>query len=235
MITIGRCYVDDLTGRKFGKLTVIKRVENKKHGKGSYTAWLCQCDCGSEPIEVLAHHLKQGSVTRCGCNDNHYDLNGEFGIGYTNNKDIFYFDLEDYEKIKDYCWWKDKDGYIISSKTKKNNKVLYMHRLVMNLFNNEKCIVDHIFGKKNDNRKSQLRFATVQQNAFNSFLRVDNKSGTKGVFWRKDKNKWVASITYEYKYYSKLFGTYEEALQYRKQLEEQYFGEYAYKEEEGVV
>ena len=33
----------DLTGQKFGRLTVIKRVENTKEGRAK---WLCQCECG---------------------------------------------------------------------------------------------------------------------------------------------------------------------------------------------
>ena len=36
--------------------------------------------------------------------ENIYDLSGEFGIGYcTNTGSPFYFDLEDYNKIKNYC------------------------------------------------------------------------------------------------------------------------------------
>lgn len=35
----------DLTGQRFGILTVIRRVENNKWNE---TTWLCQCDCGKE-------------------------------------------------------------------------------------------------------------------------------------------------------------------------------------------
>ena len=34
----------DLTGQTFGKLTVIKRVEDQKAGR---PMWLCQCECGN--------------------------------------------------------------------------------------------------------------------------------------------------------------------------------------------
>ena len=34
---------------------------------------------------------------------NTYDLSGEYGIGYTSKGEEFYFDLDDYDKIKDYC------------------------------------------------------------------------------------------------------------------------------------
>ena len=37
---------------------------------------------------------------------NKYDLSGEYGIGWTHNTEHeFYFDLEDYDIIKYYCWY----------------------------------------------------------------------------------------------------------------------------------
>lgn len=52
----------DLTGQKFGRLTVIKRVENKN----KQTYWLCRCECGNEK-DVNAGNLKSGNVRSCGC------------------------------------------------------------------------------------------------------------------------------------------------------------------------
>lgn len=52
----------DLTNKKFGRLTVIKRVENK----GKETCWLCKCDCGNEKI-IKAKNLKSGTTQSCGC------------------------------------------------------------------------------------------------------------------------------------------------------------------------
>lgn len=52
----------DLTGRKFGRLTVIKRAENK----GQYACWLCKCECGNEK-EILSTHLLKGVIRSCGC------------------------------------------------------------------------------------------------------------------------------------------------------------------------
>ena len=53
----------DLTNKKFGKLLVIKRVENNKYGKSQ---WLCKCDCGNKKI-VSSHCLKSGDTKSCGC------------------------------------------------------------------------------------------------------------------------------------------------------------------------
>lgn len=52
----------DLTGERFGKLTVLRRAPNK--GKG--TCWACICDCGGY-IETRGADLKNGSVRSCGC------------------------------------------------------------------------------------------------------------------------------------------------------------------------
>lgn len=54
--------IDDLTGKRFGRLVVIKRGENK----GEQTRWICQCDCGNITI-VFASALKCGNTKSCGC------------------------------------------------------------------------------------------------------------------------------------------------------------------------
>jgi len=52
----------DLIGKKFGKLTVIKEGENK----GKNTTWICKCDCGEEKT-ILAYNLTSGKSKSCGC------------------------------------------------------------------------------------------------------------------------------------------------------------------------
>lgn len=53
----------DLTGQKFGRLTVIKRVENNKWGRAQ---WLCQCECGNTTI-LTGNALLRGNTKSCGC------------------------------------------------------------------------------------------------------------------------------------------------------------------------
>ena len=56
--------VIDLTGRKFGKLMIIKRsYPNQRNG---HLMWLCKCECGIEKI-VSGWHLKNGHTKSCGC------------------------------------------------------------------------------------------------------------------------------------------------------------------------
>ena len=57
---------DDLTGKKFGKLTAIKLTAPELTRKGmKMTTWLCRCECGRERI-VRSTYLKRGQVTYCG-------------------------------------------------------------------------------------------------------------------------------------------------------------------------
>lgn len=57
----------DLTGQRFGRLTVIERVEDYVTPSGQHKArWLCKCDCGNEK-KVTATALKRGNTQSCGC------------------------------------------------------------------------------------------------------------------------------------------------------------------------
>ena len=53
----------DLTGQKFGRLTVIKRGKNTKYNKATF---LCKCDCGNTKV-VIGSSLTNGRTTSCGC------------------------------------------------------------------------------------------------------------------------------------------------------------------------
>lgn len=53
----------DLTGQRFGRLTVIEHIGRSKYG---HTQWKCKCDCGNEIITVY-QSLKNGCTTSCGC------------------------------------------------------------------------------------------------------------------------------------------------------------------------
>lgn len=59
--TSERC-LQNLTGMKFGHLTVLERAENQGH----YTAWLCKCDCGNTCV-AQGYRLKNGKIKSCGC------------------------------------------------------------------------------------------------------------------------------------------------------------------------
>jgi len=59
--------VDDLTGERFGRLTVIERdykTQKRMHARGTY--WICKCKCGNEK-SIAAYRLKNGTTSSCGC------------------------------------------------------------------------------------------------------------------------------------------------------------------------
>lgn len=56
----------DLTGQKFGRLTVIERDNSKPKGHGKPVYWICQCDCGKIK-SIKADHLRRGYTQSCGC------------------------------------------------------------------------------------------------------------------------------------------------------------------------
>lgn len=230
---------DDLTGRRFGKLLVIKQTEDYIDKRGDHLAqWLCKCDCGNDNVVVQGHNLKSKNTQSCGCliietaikkitkynNDNKkyntYNLTGECGIGYTTKGEEFYFDLEDYDLIKGYCWYIN-DGYVC---TKINKKKVKFHEV---LFPDAKE-VDHKNHKINDNRKANLRSVTHAINMMNKKEYINNTSGVTGVSWHKSKNKWTANITVNKQRYQKSFDNFDEAVAQRKIWEDVYFGEYSY-------
>ena len=70
----------DLTGQRFGRLTVIERAENK----GRRVRWKCKCDCGNTKI-VTADSLLQANTQSCGClhNEQIVERNFKHGKGHT--------------------------------------------------------------------------------------------------------------------------------------------------------
>jgi hypothetical protein len=237
----------DLTGKKFSMLTVIRLDHVKRYRNTNIYYWLCSCECGNKTV-VRSSSLRHNKTKSCGClsikqtaknnkkrkSFNKYDISGEYGIGYTSNNREFYFDLEDFDKIKDYKWHISSNGYVLSSYlptgSKKGGKTQVMfHRIVMNLPKNE-LVVDHIDHVKHDNRKSNLRIATYSQNLRNK----KPKNGQNvGLYFYKNTQKWGAYINVDYQkinlgYYDSI----EDARSARKSAELIYFGEYRYQPEQ---
>lgn len=220
---------EDLTGKIFNHFIVIEQVEDYVSLKGIRCAqWLCQCDCGSKPVIVRGDALKSGSVKSCGCSRkrfNIYDLSGEYGIGWTHNtNNEFYFDLEDYDKIKNYCWYEavntNSDYHCLM--TNFENKTLRMSQVICGKR------FDHVNRNPLDNRKSNLRAANYTENARNYSKQKNNTSGFSGVSWDKQCSKWVAYIVIDKK--RKKLGRFvdkEDAIRARLEAEKEHYGEFA--------
>lgn len=57
----------DLTGQRFGRLTVLERAGSYQYPfGGSVAVWRCRCDCG-EVVDIIGKNLKAGATRSCGC------------------------------------------------------------------------------------------------------------------------------------------------------------------------
>lgn len=206
----------DLIGQKFGRLTVKRRVNDYVSPSGNRKSqWLCECNCEEHnQIVVTDGSLKSGRTQSCGClhketvktrqkKYNAYDLSGEYGVGWTSNTNKeFYFDLEDYDKIKDYCWREAKSApnysYLVAWDIDKKKRIK-----MLNLLGGIHW--DHKNRNPLDNRKTNLRPASASNNTYNSDMYSTNTSGIRGVNERKGTYRaYIGDArcgTYKVKYY----------------------------------
>lgn len=219
---------ENLTGRRFGWLTVLERAG---FSRNNHAKWICQCDCGNK-ITVFATNLKKGYTKSCGClpreaigktKDNKYEVVGECAyitIGGTQEKAIC--DKNMVDELSKYYWRMDSCGYV---STNSNKTKIKMHQLIIGKHSGE--VIDHINRNKLDNRLENLRVTTFSMNCFNRTPKK-NKSGAVGVI--KRYGKWEARITVNRKVIC--LGRYEEledAIEARKNAELKYRGEYSQK------
>ena len=231
-----------MTGKRFGRLTVKRQADDYAGSNGKhYARWYVVCDCApNDEFIVMQNDLKRGKTNSCGClmietsikngknrhRTNEYDLSGEYGIGYCSNTgNPFYFDLEDYEIIKDYCWTENvlSSGYhCLLGKDIQTNQNVRMHWLLVGKY------YDHINRNPLDNRRVNLRKATHSENMKNQSMHKNNTSGITGVGWQKNMGKWSARIMVDYKMiYLGYFINKEDAIYARLKAEAKYYGEFA--------
>ena len=233
---------EDLTGLVFGRLTVLRQVEDYIIASGKhYAQWLCECSCKAHnQVIVSAANLKSGHSTSCGCivkelaakrfvgntygqknrKGNANDLSGEFGVLWSSNtNEEVYFDLEYASKILEHTWWIAKNGYPTATIENKN--------IPMHIFLEFKWH-DHQNQNKLDNRSSNLRPCTKQENQRNCGIGKNNTSGFTGVTWSKNRQKWVAQIMVDYKTINLgRFTNKEDAVRARLQAEVKYFKDFS--------
>ena len=103
--------------------------------------------------------------------------------------------------------------------------MFYAHRVAYAIHHGEfpDDQLDHINGVKDDNRISNLRAVSNQENMKNMSMRRNNTSGVNGVFWHKPTGKWTAQVRVDRRCkHLGLFDTIEEAVAARKQADTKY-------------
>lgn len=119
-------------GETYGRLTIEAKDEKRSKEKKE-TYWLCSCSCGNPNLVSVSNSNLGKTINSCGClrkentkklgkknaervrKKNKYDLTTEeYGIGWTDKGYQFFFDLEDFDKIKNYYWevQKGANGYL---------------------------------------------------------------------------------------------------------------------------
>jgi len=83
--------------------------------------------------------------------------------------------------------------------------------------------IDHINGKKLDNRIKNLRLVSGSENGRNQKLSKDNTTGRTGVYYAKDRNKYLATIRNKGKsVYLGYYKSFNEAVRARERGEKRY-------------
>lgn len=226
------------------RLVVLRQVEDLIKKDGTRLAqWECECTCDKHTvIKADGREIKSGHVKSCGCinreriiaqnkswhktnvySDVCMDQYGEYYIGRTTNTDKeFYIDIEDFEKIKEYCWSEDANHYIIAWDAD-TQTIIKMHTF-LTMYD----ICDHADRNRSNNRRYNLRPATVGENCRNISVRVDNSSNIIGVSWSKKSQRWRAYLQHERNNMNLgYFIDKDDAIRARLKAEQKYFGEFA--------
>ncbi|WP_373750312.1 hypothetical protein [Jeotgalibaca porci] len=201
----------DLSGEVYGKLTVIKRVENDKHGKAR---WLCRCECGNESTPNGAD-LRSGKSRSCGCS------HVTHGLSHHRTHNIF-------TQMKERCYnpkhisypWYGEKGVEIHQGWLDDFSSFY-NWAISNGYS-DALEIDRI-DSAGDYTPNNCRWVTRTVQNVNQPNRVDNTSGVKGVKWNKSRKKWEANIDVNKKrHYLGLYDIFEEAVNARKEAEKRY-------------
>lgn len=225
---------EDLIGKKFGRLTVIKfdGIEHKRDDKGKNRDkgfWLCKCECGNLK-RVDRNALICGHTKSCGC------LSKEVKKKISKNRLV---DLTGRQFGKLIVTGLERTEI---NKIKKGNATTYFWRCRCDcgkevIANGRHLREGRINSCEDVIRNSQKSYMEIgnefkKENILKEGTRLDylsgiskaNTSGVRGVNFSKSKNKYRARIYFKGKeYHLGYFNTVEKAELARKKAEEKYF------------
>lgn len=148
-------------------------------------------------------------------------------IGIYNNKSKLLgyvtINVDDIERCKPHKWCY-RGGYIMSS----TGLNLHHHILGTKPIRGV-CYIDHIDNNTWNNQRDNLRLCNNSENLCNRGVNSNNKSGYKGVYWRKHRQKWEAEINKDGKRYC--LGFFDDPIEAAKVYDakaRELHGEFAY-------
>lgn len=153
----------------------------------------CECGCGRTTLPYANTSARNGAVKGHPARFIKGHNNATRGAAKGVDISEVMWDSSDGELVGSHVWYVGTMGgkkrYAF---TRIDGKTTYMHRLLMNAPDGVE--VDHINGNGLDNRRSNLRLATRQQNCVNRPPVPNKTSRFKGVSWCRSSKKWVAVI-----------------------------------------
>jgi hypothetical protein len=220
---------EDLAGRRFGYLVVLRRLPNRARN----VIFLCRCDCGKER-RLCATGLRAGRINSCGCSITRRRRaprvcdDGTIEIALTKGQTAV-IDACDAD-LAEFNWSASGEPGMCYAARRSGDRLHALHRVIAERagMKIEGLEVDHEDGNKLNCRRSNLRPATRAQNCCNKGASSRSTSGIKGVSWSPKSKRWGAWIGSGGKSFSLgLFETKEEAAEaYRKAANEMH-GEFA--------
>lgn len=144
-------------------------------------------------------------------------------------------DEDDFDRFSVFKWsaqWCPctRSHYVVrySDGGVKGRHRIFLHRLVMDLSDDDPRQVDHRNHDTLDCRKENLRIATRSQNQMNRYKNLNNTSGFKGVSWHKRDSEWRSQVVFEgRRIWLGRYRTKEEAAHAYDVKARELFGEFA--------
>lgn len=200
----------DLSGQRFGMLTVLRRSEKFR----PFVYWVCQCDCG-KLVEVAGNNLKRGHNVSCGCRRIKPYIGRRFGK------------LVVLEKTKETVQHGSTKSPLWKCQCDCGNIVLV--RLdSLTSGNIKSCGCQERHGKIQKMREAAGYVEGTQLSRIRNVSPTStNSSGIVGVYADKRSGKWDARLTFQGKqHHLGRYDTLAEAAAARKKAEQEWFGKF---------
>lgn len=204
-----------------GKLTVLGEPQKVFHKSGYNLYLTVQCMCGSQPFTIPLRHLQRRKNLHCGCEpiiksnrtNEHGMINSStyysWASMWSRCTDPKHRDYTDYggSGITICPEWKDFKIFLKDMGERPDG-----------------CTLNRIHGAK-IYHKLNCEWASYTVQAYDQKQKSSNTSGRTGVYWRKNRQRWVVKLWKEKKVYNGgSYKIFEEAVAARVKLEEELYG-----------